>query len=80
MDILLGQIQLLPYEFTPNGWFPCEGQELDIRVLGALFSLIGTRYGGDGQRTFCLPDLRGKEPIPGMRYFMSHNGVYPSRM
>jgi microcystin-dependent protein len=45
----------------------------------ALFSLIGTRFGGDGERTFALPNLKGKEPDPNLRYFIAMQGVFPSR-
>jgi len=79
MDAFLGQILLLPYTFAPSQWAYCEGQTLQITQYTALFSLLGTQFGGDGQRTFALPDLRGKEPIPGTRYFIALSGIYPSR-
>jgi microcystin-dependent protein len=49
--------------FPPNGWMFCEGQLLPIAENDALFTLIGTTYGGDGQSTFALPDLRGRLPV-----------------
>ena len=59
----LGQLMLVPYEFCPVGWVAPEGQILPIQQYSALFSLIGTLYGGDGERTFALPDLRGRVPV-----------------
>jgi microcystin-dependent protein len=56
----LGQILLVPYNFAPSGWALCQGQILPIAQNTALFSLIGTTYGGDGKTTFALPDLRGR--------------------
>ena len=79
MEPFLGQIQLLPYNFAPNGWAFCEGQLLAISQNSALFSLIGTFYGGDGVSTFGLPNLKGKEPDPNMHYCIALNGIYPSR-
>jgi len=59
----LGQLLLVPYNFAPLGWAFCQGQVLPISQYDALFNLIGTTYGGDGQSTFALPDLRGRTPI-----------------
>ncbi|MFZ1269306.1 MAG: tail fiber protein, partial [Anaerolineae bacterium] len=53
----IGQIELLPFTFAPQGWTVCEGQLLPISENEALYSLIGTTFGGDGQTTFALPDL-----------------------
>ena len=58
----LGQIMLVPYNFAPRGWAFCAGQILPISQNTALFSLLGTTYGGNGQTTFALPDLRGRVP------------------
>jgi microcystin-dependent protein len=62
MDPILGQIILFAGNFAPKGWYTCEGQTLSISQNTALFSLLGTTYGGDGQTTFKLPDLRGAFP------------------
>ncbi|WP_205666203.1 phage tail protein [Aquabacter cavernae] len=64
-DWYLGEIRLFPYadDWAPSGWLPCEGQLLGIYSYQALFSLIGTTYGGDGRSTFKLPDLRGRTPL-----------------
>lgn len=63
MDPILGQIILFGGNFAPQGWAFCNGQLLPISQNAALFSLLGTIYGGDGVRTFALPDLRGRAPI-----------------
>lgn len=63
MDEYIGVIKMFIGDWAPQGWFICQGQELQISQNQALFALIGTRYGGDGVRTFKLPDLRGRFPI-----------------
>jgi microcystin-dependent protein len=60
---LVGEIRLVPYNFEPQGWAFCDGRMLEISPHTALFSLLGTTFGGDGERTFGLPDLRGRVPI-----------------
>ncbi|KAF7600151.1 MAG: phage tail protein [Candidatus Dactylopiibacterium carminicum] len=60
MDPFIGQIILWPVPWVPEGWHLCDGTELPIQQYQALYSLIGTRYGGNGQSTFKLPDLRNK--------------------
>ena len=62
MDPFVGQIALFPYNFAPNGWAFCQGQLLPISQNTALFSLLGTQFGGDGRSNFALPDLRGRVP------------------
>lgn len=59
----LGQIMLVPYNFAPRGWAFCNGQILPIAQNTALFSLLGTTFGGNGQTTFALPDLRGRAAL-----------------
>ncbi len=62
----IGQIMMFAGNFAPKGWMFCEGQLLSIAQNSALFSILGTTYGGNGQTTFALPDLRGRVPIqPG---------------
>ena len=63
MEPFLGQLLLVPYNFAPLGWAFCNGQLLSIAQNTALFSLLGTTYGGDGKSTFALPDLRGRVPL-----------------
>ncbi len=63
---LIGQITLFAGNFAPRGWAFCDGQLLQISQNTALFSILGTAFGGDGRTTFALPDLRGRSPIhPG---------------
>ena len=59
----LGEIRMVGFNFTPRGWAMCNGQLLSIAQNSALFALVGTIYGGDGQSTFALPDLRGRLPL-----------------
>jgi len=59
-DPFIGQLLLVPYNFAPRGWAFCSGQILPIAQNTALFSLLGTTFGGNGQTTFALPDLRGR--------------------
>jgi microcystin-dependent protein len=59
----VGEIRMFAGNFAPAGWLFCEGQLLPISENETLFQLIGTTYGGDGQSTFALPDLRGRLPI-----------------
>lgn len=59
----VGEIKMFAGNFAPAGWMFCEGQLLPISEYETLFNLIGTTYGGDGQSTFALPDLRGRLPI-----------------
>ncbi len=66
MEPYLGQIQAFGFNFAPQGWAQCNGQLLSIMDNQALFSLLGTTFGGDGQTTFALPDLRGRSIVhPG---------------
>jgi microcystin-dependent protein len=59
----VGEIRMFAGNFAPAGWMFCEGQLLPISENATLFQLIGTTYGGDGQSTFALPDLRGRIPL-----------------
>ena len=59
----LAEIRIMSFNFAPKGWALCNGQFLPINQNQALFSLLGTTYGGNGQTTFALPDLRGRVPI-----------------
>jgi Microcystin-dependent protein len=62
-DQYLGEIRMFAGDYAPEGWAMCNGQLLSIAEHQELFSLIGTTYGGDGQTTFALPDLRGRLPV-----------------
>src|SRR3954454_2331016 len=59
----LGEIRLMSFNYPPKGWAFCNGQFLPINQNQALFALLGTNYGGNGQTTFALPNLRGRVPI-----------------
>lgn len=59
----LAEIKIFSFNYAPQGWAMCNGQFLPINQNQALFSLLGTTYGGNGQTTFALPDLRGKVPL-----------------
>src|SRR5256886_16677730 len=59
----VGEIRMFAGNFAPAGWMFCEGQLLPISENETLFNLIGTTYGGDGQASFALPDLRGRIPL-----------------
>jgi len=63
MEPFLGQLALFPYGFVPQNWAACNGQLLPINQYQALFSLLGTTYGGNGTTTFALPNLQGRAPI-----------------
>ena len=65
-DPFVAEIRIFPFSFAPKGWAFCDGQLLPISQNTALFSLLGTTYGGDGKSTFALPNLQGRSPMhPG---------------
>jgi len=65
-DAFVAEIRIFPFNFAPKGWAFCDGQLLPISQNTALFSLLGTTYGGDGKSTFALPDMQGNAPMqPG---------------
>ena len=70
MDPFLGEIRIVAFSYAPKGWALCNGQLLAINQNQALFSLLGTQFGGDGRTNFALPDYRGRVPI-------HQNSVYP---
>lgn len=76
---LLGSLLLIPYDFVPISFEKSAGQILPIASNPALFTLLGNRFGGDGKKTFGLPDMRGQEPIKGLSYLIATAGIYPSR-
>ena len=59
----LGEVKIVSFNFPPKGWAFCNGQLLPINQNQALFSILGTTYGGDGRVNFALPDLRGRTPV-----------------
>lgn len=70
-DPFLGEIRLMGFNFNPRNWAYCNGAIMSISQNAALFSILGTTYGGNGTTTFALPDLRGRVPLH------SGNGSYP---
>ncbi|HEX8170522.1 MAG TPA: tail fiber protein [Thermoanaerobaculia bacterium] len=75
MDPYIGEIRIFAGNFPPVGWAVCNGATLSINDYQVLFALIGTTYGGDGQNTFALPDLRGRVPIhQGLQYKIGQQG------
>ena len=62
-DPFIGEIKVISFNFAPNGWAFCNGQLLQISQNQALFSILGTTYGGDGRTTFALPNLQGRMPV-----------------
>ena len=72
---MVGEIRMFGGNFAPAGWAFCEGQLLPISENETLFNLIGTTYGGDGQSTFALPDLRGRLPLhQGNGFILAESG------
>jgi microcystin-dependent protein len=76
-ECYIGEIRMFAGNFVPEGWAFCDGTNLSISSNEALYTLLGTIYGGDGQSTFALPDLRGRIPLhvgtnpsTGMNYFL----------
>jgi microcystin-dependent protein len=63
MDPFLGEIRMVGFNFAPSGWALCNGQTMSIQQYAALFSLLGTTYGGNGTTNFNLPNLQGRVPI-----------------
>ena len=74
-----GRVGLVAGEFCPRGSLEADGRLLRFQDYSALYSLLGTNFGGDGKKTFALPDLRQKVPVSGMLYCIVVNGIYPSR-
>ncbi|MEJ1970317.1 MAG: tail fiber protein [Rhizomicrobium sp.] len=73
-DPFVAEIRIFPFNFAPKGWAMCAGQLLPLSQNTALFSLLGTTYGGDGKSTFGLPNLQGSAPMfwgqgPGLSYY-----------
>lgn len=77
IEPFVGEICQYPYNFAPKYWLPCHGQMMPIASNQALFSLLGTNFGGDGRTTFALPDLRPKDEngnVIQLRVGEIHNG------
>ena len=76
-ECMLGEVRLFAGTSAPNGWAWADGELVPVQGNLQLFSVIGTQYGGNGQSTFALPDMRGIEP-DGARYMICHTGVFPA--
>jgi microcystin-dependent protein len=75
-----GEIRLFAFNrVTPVGWLVCDGSLLPISQYTALYALIYNTYGGDGRETIALPNLKGKEPVPGSVYCICTNGIFPEQ-
>jgi len=75
-DPFVAEIRIVPFNFAPKGWACCDGQMLPTSQNTALFSLLGTTYGGDGMPNFALPDLRGRAPMhPGQGQGLSPHSL-----
>jgi microcystin-dependent protein len=83
-DPFIGEIRMFPYHFTPKGWAQCNGQLLPINGNTALFSILGTAFGGNGSITFGLPDLQNRVPVCWgqgpltSNYFIGQSGGSPT--
>lgn len=81
-DPFIAEIRMVPFNFAPKGWAFCDGQLLPLSQNTALFSLLGTTYGGNGKSNFALPDLQGRTPLqqgqgPGLSFYnMGEQGGY----
>ncbi len=76
---LLGSLLLSPYDFIPEHFEKAAGQILPLKTNLSLFVLLGTRFGGDGDTTFGLPDMRQHEPAKGLSYLIATRGIFPKR-
>jgi microcystin-dependent protein len=71
----IGELRIVGFNFAPKGWVFCQGQTLPINQNAALFSILGTQYGGNGVSTFMLPDMRGRVPVgSGPGYVIGQTG------
>jgi microcystin-dependent protein len=77
MDGTIGTIQLVAFNYNPQGWYSCDGAMLSVKNHTPLFALIGCTYGGDGRDTFALPKL--ESPMKGLHYIICNEGVWPTR-
>lgn len=75
-DQCIGQISLFAFDFEPMGWVLCDGRTLSISENTALYSLIGTTFGGNGTTTFGVPNLTNASPISRAKYYMSIDGIW----
>ena len=76
-DVVLGQVCLMAFSYAPYGWMECNGDTISINDNTSLYSLLGTRFGGNGSTTFALPKL--DSPVEGARYCIATTGIFPSQ-
>jgi microcystin-dependent protein len=75
----IGELRIFPANAVPRGWAPCNGQLLPVNQYQPLFALLGTTFGGDGERTFALPDLQGRVPMhAGSGFVIGQTGGEPT--
>jgi len=81
MEQLIGQIAIFPWDWAPREWAKCDGQLLSIAQNTALFALIGTEFGGNGQTTFALPKMPPIKTENGgdLAYYIALQGIFPAR-
>lgn len=78
MEPALGQIGLVAFPYTPTGWVACDGRSMKVSENEGLFQLLDARFGGDGVKSFNIPDLRDAAPLKGMHYIICTQGLFPS--
>lgn len=80
MEIQIGSIMYFPYKSDPKGWLPCKGQIVQLIQYELLYSLIGTKYGGDGYASFGIPKIEPLLPSngPAMQAYIATAGSYPT--
>ena len=76
-DPFLAEVRMFGGDLAPNGWAQCNGQLMPVSQNAALFSRLGTVYGGDGKTTFALPNLQAS--VPTVNCFIAMRGIFPSR-
>ena len=74
MEAFIGEVRMFGGTFAPSGWAACDGQVMPISQNQALFTILGTTYGGDGRTTFALPNLQGRSPIHRSQDFPQGTG------
>lgn len=79
MDGIIGEIKLVVHSFNMLGYMECNGQLLSIKSNEMLFSLLSTRFGGNGENDFAIPKIEAPKSNPQLRYVICVNGTYPTR-
>jgi microcystin-dependent protein len=77
MEGTIGAIQLVGFNYDPEGWYACDGRTLSVKDYTPLFALIGCTFGGDGRITFNLPKM--DPPMKGTHYIICYQGIWPQR-